>query len=94
MIVVSPNNVESVQTSDEIVGQDPVFKKELVSAAATGGASILLVTFEPGAKLNFHAHKYDQVLIVTEGKGIVATKDEEKTVVPGDVIFIEEYLSL
>ncbi len=88
MIIANADNIEAVQTKDEIVGQGPVFRKELMSAAATGGASILLVTFEAGAKLNFHAHDYEQTLIVTEGKGIVATHDEERIVGPGDVIFI------
>jgi quercetin dioxygenase-like cupin family protein len=49
----------------------------------------LLVTFGPGARLNFHTHTYEQILYVTEGKGIVATKKEEKTVTPGAVIYIE-----
>jgi quercetin dioxygenase-like cupin family protein len=30
----------------------------------------------------------EQVLIITEGKGIVATDQEEITVVPGDIVFI------
>ncbi len=88
MIIANAEKLQAVQTKDEIVGKGPVFRKELMSAAATGGASILLVSFEPGAKLNFHAHDYEQTLIVTEGKGIVATHDEERVVGPGDVIFI------
>jgi len=46
------------------------------------------VNFAPGARNKFHSHSIDQVLIVTEGKGIVATDKEEVTVVPGDVVFI------
>jgi quercetin dioxygenase-like cupin family protein len=88
MIVVSPDDVATVETKDEIVGKGPVWRKELVSSAATGGAGILLVTFEPGARLNFHAHDYEQILIVTEGTGIVATHDEERRLKPGDVAFI------
>jgi quercetin dioxygenase-like cupin family protein len=88
MIINNADNVAAVPTSDEIVGQGPVYRKELMSAAQTGGHGILLVTFEPGARLNFHIHDYEQILIVTEGNGIVATKDEERTVKPGDVIYI------
>ena len=89
MIVVNSNDVKEVETKDEIVKQGPVNRKELVSAKDTGGFSVLLVTFGPGARLNFHAHTYEQILYVTEGEGIVATKKEEKTVTPGMVVYIE-----
>ena len=45
-----------------------------------------VVTFSPGAVNVFHTHTHDQVLIVTEGTGIVATEAEEITVTPGTVI--------
>lgn len=88
MIIANAENIESVETSDEIVGQGPVYRKELMNAAATGGHGILLVTFKPGARLNFHAHDYEQILVVTAGTGIVATREEERVVKPGDVIYI------
>jgi quercetin dioxygenase-like cupin family protein len=88
MIVVNSQDVETVQTSDEIVGKSPVHRKTLINDKATGGYSVLLVTFGPGAKLNFHTHTYEQILYVTEGKGIVATKEKEQIVTPGEVIFI------
>jgi quercetin dioxygenase-like cupin family protein len=88
MIVVDSKNVKEVETKDEIVGKGPVLRKMLIDAKDTGGFGALLVTFKPGAKLNFHTHTYEQILYVTEGKGIVATKTEEKTVTPGTIVFI------
>ena len=88
MIINNAAGVSAVETSDEIVGRGPVYRRELMSAAQTGGHGILLVTFEPGARLNFHVHDHEQILIVTEGTGIVATKDEERTVTAGDVVYI------
>jgi quercetin dioxygenase-like cupin family protein len=88
MIVNNTKDISAVETKDEIVKQGPVMRKELVSAKDTGGFSVLLVTFGPGARLNFHVHTYEQILYVTEGKGIVATKNEEKTVTPGTVVYI------
>jgi quercetin dioxygenase-like cupin family protein len=88
MIINNADNVNATETSDEIVGQGPVYRKELMSAARTGGHGILLVTFEPGARLNFHIHNGEQILVVTGGTGIVATKEEERTVTTGDVIYI------
>jgi quercetin dioxygenase-like cupin family protein len=89
MIVIDSNTIAAVETSDEIVGKGPVMRKALIDAEDTGGYGILLVTFKPGAKLNFHTHTFEQILYVTEGKGIVATKDEEKIVTPGTVVFIQ-----
>ena len=49
---------------------------------------ISLVNFGRGVRNKFHTHTVEQVLIVTKGKGIVATDKKEITVVPGDIIFI------
>ena len=88
MIVVNVDDVKYVETKDEIVNTGPVTRKALVDAEDTGGYGILLVTFGPGARLNFHTHIYEQILYVTEGEGIVATPEEEQVVTPGTVIFI------
>jgi len=88
MIVVNSSDVDAVQTQDEIVSKGPVYRKVLIDTEDTGGHGILLVTFSPGARLNFHTHTYEQILYVTDGKGIVATKETEKIVTPGTVIYI------
>jgi len=36
----------------------------------------------------FHAHDHEQILIVTAGRGIVATEQEERVVKTGDVVLI------
>ncbi len=88
MIVVNSADTQYVETKDEIVGKGPVNRKNLIDARDTGGFGALLVTFGPGAKLNFHTHTYEQILYVTEGKGIVATRSEEKVVTPGTIVYI------
>ncbi len=88
MIVINSKDVKAIETKDEIVHKGPVYRKELISAKDTGGFSVLLVSFGAGARLNFHAHTYEQILYVTEGKGIVATKKEAKTVTAGSVVYI------
>lgn len=47
-----------------------------------------IVNFGKGIRNKFHAHDSEQILIVTAGKGIVATEKEEKVVAVGDVILI------
>lgn len=49
------------------------------------------VTFEPGARTNWHTHPKGQVLLVTEGEGLYQEKDQPaKTIKKGDVINIPE----
>lgn len=49
------------------------------------------VTFEPGARTNWHTHPKGQVLIVTEGKGWYQEKGKPAQVIKkGDVINIPE----
>jgi quercetin dioxygenase-like cupin family protein len=46
-----------------------------------------VVNFGKGVRNRLHVHDCEQVLIVTAGKGIVATETEQRTVTPGDVIY-------
>ncbi|NIS63175.1 MAG: cupin domain-containing protein [Proteobacteria bacterium] len=48
--------------------------------------NVNIVNFGKGVRNKFHAHDSEQILIVTAGKGIVATEEEERFVTPGDVI--------
>jgi quercetin dioxygenase-like cupin family protein len=89
MIVINSKDVQATETRDEIVGRGPVHRKMLIDTKDTGGFGALLVSFGPGARLNFHTHDYEQILYVTEGKGIVATKSKEYVVTPGATVYIE-----
>ncbi|MFB3883998.1 MAG: cupin domain-containing protein [Thermodesulfobacteriota bacterium] len=48
--------------------------------------NIAVVNFGKGTRNKLHTHDSDQVLIITAGKGIVATEKEEKIVTVGDII--------
>jgi quercetin dioxygenase-like cupin family protein len=71
---------------------NPLFTSEDVTIQAVLPDSkeyeMNVVNFGRGVRLKFHAHDGEQILIVTAGKGIVATEQEEHLVVPGDIIFI------
>ncbi len=66
----------------------PVTMQTIVSPELSKHFTIRQVNFGRGVRNKFHSHSIEQVLIVTAGKGIVATENEEITVGPGDVIFI------
>lgn len=50
--------------------------------------NVNVVNFGKGVRNKFHAHDSEQVLIVTSGKGIIATEAEEKVITVGDVVII------
>ena len=66
----------------------PVTMQPIIGTDLSKNFLIQQVNFSKGIRNKFHSHSIEQVLIVTEGKGIVATDKEEITVRPGDVIFI------
>jgi quercetin dioxygenase-like cupin family protein len=73
--------------------RSPIFVGEVVrqNLVADGEATLLrvtAVTFRDGARNKLHHHECDQVLVVTHGRGIVASEADELHVGPGDVILI------
>ena len=64
----------------------PVTTQPLVPRSMEGDLAINMVNFSKGAKTKWHTHTTDQVLVVTAGKGVVATEQEEQTVEAGDIV--------
>ena len=87
MKVVSTNQLprEAAQ-SPLFSGQ--VFRQVIVAPSDSKSFNISVVNLSAGTRNKFHQHTSDQILIVTEGTGVVATDNEERTVTVGDVILI------
>ncbi|HEY7269659.1 MAG TPA: cupin domain-containing protein [Dehalococcoidia bacterium] len=49
---------------------------------------LTLVRFKAGGRTKWHHHAFEQGLVITEGKGIVATEAEEHLVEPGDIVIV------
>src|SRR5215203_2957172 len=74
-------------TGDIFVGA--VHTKSVVGEQQGGEQLRLLsVTFSPGARTKMHYHTHEQVLVITEGRGILATEHEEHQVTPGCVVYV------
>lgn len=72
-------------TSDNFTGT--VWLNYLAQNDTTYNVNIGSVTFEPGARTNWHYHKGGQILLVTEGKGLYQEKGKPiKVIKKGDVI--------
>jgi quercetin dioxygenase-like cupin family protein len=65
-----------------------VFRQTIVQPEESQNFNFSVVNFSAGSRNKFHQHTSDQILIVTEGTGVVATDGEEREVTVGDVILI------
>ena len=88
MQVIKTGQVPKERRNDPLFTGGVVTAQSLTSVQVAGRANINLVNFAKGAKNKFHSHSADQVLIVTSGKGIVASEKQEVVVGVGDIIFI------
>src|SRR5438552_14225853 len=68
------------------IGQ--VFRQLIIDPAESNSFNFSVVNFNAGSRNKFHQHTSDQILIVTEGTGVVAADGEERTVTAGDVVLI------
>lgn len=76
-----------------IEGDNPMFvgsvaTQRMVTKDVSDHMLIGNVTFSPGARTKRHTHETDQVIVVTGGKGILATDEEENVVTVGDVVHV------
>ncbi len=85
MKVVRMDKVEKVSAASPLFTGSDVSRQPL--APDSNDFNISVVSFGQGVKNKLHYHESDQVLVVTEGRGVVATEHEHAEVTPGDVIF-------
>jgi len=65
-----------------------VWRQSVLQPDDSNNFNFGVVSFDAGSRNKFHKHSGDQILIITEGTGTVATESEEATVSEGDVIII------
>ena len=88
MKVININQTpKSIAENDFFVG-GAVSTQPLVTNDTGQDFNMTHVNFEPGARNKLHTHSSDQVLLVTDGIGIVGTEKEKSVVQIGDLIHI------
>ena len=87
MKVIKPSDVK-IEEENRPVFIGKVTRQALIDANLSKNFNAAIVHFTAGAKSMLNTHTNDQILIVTDGKGIIATEQQEFTVGTGDVIFI------
>ena len=64
-----------------------VYLHMLVAADSVNPTAVGNVTFEPGARSNWHYHPAGQILLVTDGEGYYQEKGQSKRIIrKGDVV--------
>ncbi len=78
--------------ANRVPAKNPIFvgavDEQRFSVEGMTDLSIGEIHFKNGAVNKPHVHSTDQILIITEGEGIVATDSEKHEVQAGDVAFI------
>lgn len=81
-------NSQARTVSAESIFVGTVALRTIVGDEAGRDLRLIEVHFTGGARNKLHAHTTDQILVIIEGEGIVASKTERHDVSPGDVAFI------
>jgi len=84
MKIVKMNEVPKEPHVNPLFTSSDVTRQPLLSDSKDFRISI--VNFGKGVRNKFHMHDGDQLLIISAGKGMVATEKEEKVVTVGDMV--------
>ena len=84
MHVISINDVPKALQESVLFTSKEVTFQQLIPEG--GDYSMSVVNFGKGVRNKFHIHGSDQILIITKGKGIVATEGEQQLVSVGDIV--------
>ena len=64
-------------------------RQEIIADGQSENFRCNVVNFSAGATTGWHVHDCDQILVVTAGRGIVASETEEREITVGDVVHIK-----
>ncbi len=88
MKVIHIDDVEKKTATSDLFTGGRVEAQRIIDDKIAEGLKVSLIFFDPGARNKFHTHTFEQVLWVTSGRGILATKEEEHVLTPGMIAYI------
>ncbi|TAK22686.1 MAG: cupin domain-containing protein [Chloroflexota bacterium] len=87
--------IERLSKESRIAHGGPLFigavqRQPIVGEEDSQTIRVTNVSFYDGAINKFHSHSFDQVLVMTEGEGIVQVQGEpERRITVGDIVFFK-----
>jgi len=84
MRILKTNEIPKEPLVNPLFTGSDVTRQSIVSDSKD--LSVGIVNFGRGVRNKFHMHSGEQVLIITAGKGIVATEKEKKVVTVGEIV--------
>lgn len=90
MKVVTMSSVarEAAPMTGGLMTGTQVWRQSILQPDDSSNFNFAIVAFDAGSRNKFHKHSGDQILIITQGTGKVATDTEVVTVNEGDVVVI------
>lgn len=88
MKVLKPAAIPTEPADSPLFTGGPVTRQPLVTPEMSKDFNLGIVNFSAGARNKMHTHTSDQVLVVTSGKGIIATETTQEVITVGDVVHI------
>lgn len=88
MKIVKAGTADRIAATGELYFGGPIDFQWLATRPDSNQLDVCMVNFEAGARNRVHVHRYDQVLVATAGRGIVADSASEHVMEPGDVAII------
>ena len=64
-------------------------RQEVIPDGQSANFRCNVVNFSVGATTGWHVHDSDQILVVTAGRGVVASETEQREIAVGDVVHIK-----
>lgn len=86
MRVTKISEVRKESLSDSLFTGTDVTRQVLLPDSKEFNLNV--VNFGKGVRNKFHSHDSEQILVVTFGKGIIATETGKKVITTGDVVII------
>jgi quercetin dioxygenase-like cupin family protein len=85
-MIVLPSPPTARAAADRFTGD--VWVDDITNGAGAGCARLATVRFSPGARTAWHCHAHGQTLHVTDGQGVVQSRDGQTIVIrPGDTVY-------
>lgn len=87
MKIMNPDNIEPEELTAAIF-TGAVTRQILLASGESRFFNMSVVNFPKGVRNKLHSHDSEQILMITKGRGIIASSEEERIVSAGDVIAV------